>query len=424
MSAKSLIKKIIPESLLSLYHLALSHLACLYYNNPSKKIIVIGVTGTKGKSSVANFIWSCLETAGYKTGIISTAIIRISKEEFPNNYHMTMPGRFSLQKLLYSMYKAGCKFAIVETTSQGIKQYRHIGIKYAYTIFTNLYPEHLDSHNGSMEEYKKTKGKMFESLPKVSIVNNDSPYKDYFLSFKSGKKVTYGLKSGANLQATNIVSRNAGSTFTVDGNEYKVVIPGIFNVENSLPAIALCQILGIKAETIATGLLNLKTIPGRMEPIDLGQPFKVYIDYAHQKESMQALLETAKNLVDVDRKIVVLLGAEGGGRDRAKRPAMGRLAGKLADYVVVSNVDPYDDNPEEIIEDIAKAVEAEGKIRGKNLFTIQDRRLGIRQALTLAKPDDIVFITGKGSEQSMIIAGKKIPWDDRVVVREEIKRLL
>lgn len=439
-SIKKFIKRFLPESFISHYHFALAKFADAYYFHPSRKMIIIGITGTKGKSSVANFIWSCLQTAGYKTGILSTAIIRIGESEFSNDYHMTMPGRFVLQKLLSDMQKAGCKFAIIETTSEGIKQWRHIGIDYDYVIFTNLYPEHLASHNNNFEEYKKAKGKLFAVLkqknqpPKVldgkailktSIVNIDNPYSNYFLSFDADKKITYGLIPSADIQVTNIIATDTGSSFVVGDQKYQISIPGEFNVENCLPAIALCGSLNIPSSTIASGLSNLKNIPGRMEKIDGGQNFKVYVDYAHQKESMEGLLTTAQVMVRKDGgKIIVLLGAEGGGRDKSKRTSMGKLAGRLADYVIVSNVDPYDDDPKEIIEDIAKVVEAEGKIHGSNLFAIEDRRDGIRQALSLAKQNDLVLITGKGSEQSMIIGKKVIPWDDRVVVKEEIQNLM
>ncbi|MBI3633177.1 MAG: UDP-N-acetylmuramyl-tripeptide synthetase, partial [Candidatus Vogelbacteria bacterium] len=417
---KNFIKKLTPNWVLSLYHLLLAKIASTIYSNPSSKMIIIGITGTKGKSSVASFIWSCLEEAGYKTGVASTAIIKIGKEEFPNTYHMTMPGRFTLQKLLSKMYKAGCKFAIVETTSEGLKQWRHIGINYDYAIFTNLYPEHLPSHNNSMEEYKKAKGKLFDylmktgptkslggkNIPKTMIINNDSQNRDFFLSFLADKKITYGINSG-DIRATNITSDENGSIFEVGTSNFAVSIPGEFNVENALPAIAICHTLEISDQIIARGLFNLKTIPGRMEIISTGQTFKVYVDYAHQKESMEALLKTAGQIVAKSTgRIILLLGAEGGGRDKAKRPAMGKLAGQLADDVIISNVDPYEDNPGGIIEDIAKATEDEGKVRGKNLFCIEDRREGIRRALSLAQPNDVVFITGKGSEQSMVIGGK------------------
>ena len=443
---KKLLKRVLPERIFLLYHLALAKMASLFYGNPSGKMTVIGVTGTKGKSSAANFIWSVLQTSGRKTGLLSTAILRIGEEKALNNYHMTMPGRFTLQKLLADMVKAQCKFAVIEVTSEGIKQFRHAGIKFDYVIFTNLYREHMLSHNNSMEEYKKTKGKLFVASPDaIFIVNSDSPHKDYFLSLPAKKKITFGLQANADLQATEVATIGNGSRFRIESDGYELSIPGIFNVENALPAIAVCRDLGMPLDEIAKGLVNLKIIPGRMEAIECNQNFRVYVDYAHQKESMEAALKAARglmaeletrfdanpplvseqaNLVSSEGgRVIILLGAEGGGRDKTKRPAMGKIAGELADYVVVSNVDPYEDNPKEIIEDIAVAAEAAGKIREKNLFAIEDRRLGIRRALGLAKEGDVVLITGKGSEQSIIIGGKSSPWDDRIVVREELNKL-
>lgn len=437
---KKLIKKIAPAWLLSLYHRALSRLAAIYYGNPSRKMIVIGITGTKGKTSAANFIWSCLTAAGWKTGQTGTANIRIGEKEILNPHHMTMPGRFTLQKYLRDMLDAGCKVAIVETTSEGIKQWRHSGIEYDIAIFTNLYPEHLASHGGSFEEYKKTKGKLFSSLktegvknkiiggqfvPKIIIANSDSEFAEYFSSFPADKKITYGILNPTNFQATaiNSSSESAGPSFVVNNEKYGLSIPGEFNIENALPAIALCKTFGIKEEAIKLGLKSLKNIPGRMEKIDEGQPFQVYVDYAHQKESMEALLLSGSKLVRENGKIIVLLGAEGGGRDRAKRALMGEAAAKLADFVVISNVDPYEDDPIAIAEDIAIAAETHGKIREKNLFVILDRRSGIHKSLSLANPNDIVFLTGKGSEQSITIDGKASFWDDREVAREELHLL-
>ena len=193
---------------------------------------------------------------------------------------------------------------------------------------------------------------------------------------------------------------------------------------NALPAIAIGRLLGISDDCIKKGLNNLRLIPGRMEVIKEGQPFTLIVDYAHEKQSITGVLKTANAMKKPDAKTIILLGAEGGGRDKAKRPIMGELAGKMADYLVVSNVDPYEDDPTEIVEDIAVVAEKFGKVRNKDLFVIEDRRAGISKALSLAKAGDIVLITGKGAEQSMIIGGKSIPWDDRVIVKEELNKIL
>lgn len=434
---KSLLKKLVPEKIFGLYHLLMAYSAALYYGFPSRDMIVIGITGTKGKTSSANFIWAALTAGGYKTGVVCTANIRIGEKEFLNSYHMTMPGRFALQKLLWQMKRAGCRVAIVETTSEGIKQSRHKGIIYDIAVFTNLFPEHLASHGGSFDEYKKTKGILFASLkhaPKIIngkpvetliIANYDSQEKNYFLNFSAGEKITYGAHQGAAFVAEHITNTDYGISFTVQENHYHLNIPGVFNAYNAMPAIVIAQQFGISPQTIQKGFDTLRVIPGRMERIAEGQLFSVIVDYAHEKQSMTLALDASRAIAkNPSQKVIVLLGAEGGGRDKTKRAEMGEVAGKKADYIIVSNVDPYDDDSKEILENIARAAEISGKIRDKNLFIIEDRREGIQKALSLAHEDDVVLITGKGAEQSMVIKGKHIPWDDRVVVKEELQKLL
>lgn len=362
---------------------------------------VIGVTGTKGKTSTANFIWSVLQAGGHKTGIISTANVRIGDESMLNKYHMTMPGRFVIQRLMREMVKAGCTHCVIETTSEGLNQYRHIGVSYDIGVFTNLTPEHLPSHGGSFEKYKQAKARMFAQTEELIIANGDDPHAEFFMNFPARKKIMFHKSD-------------------FDSSLFHLSILGDFNVYNALPAIIIGRYVGMSDADIARGLSDLKVIPGRMELIDEGQPYTVIVDYAHEKISMTYVLETAQRLRKAGSKIIVLLGAEGGGRDKSKRPIMGELAAKLADCVIVSNVDPYDDDPTPIVEDIAVAAERFGKVRGKDLFVIEDRRAGIRKALQVAKSDDIVLITGKGAEQSIVIDGKSSAWDDRNIVREEL----
>ncbi len=427
---KKIIKKIISPKTILFYHRIIYILASLYYGFPAKKMIVIGVTGTKGKTSTTNFIHSVLTAGGYKTGIISTANMRIGEKEIINSYHMTMPGRFTIQKLMAQMVKEGCKYCVIETTSEGIKQFRHTGIYYDMGVFTNLTPEHLPSHEGSFEKYKETKGKMFASLnsfrkkdvEKIIIVNKDSKHADYFLQFKADKKITFSLEEKGDFNVREIKETREGVVFKLNGKEFSISLPGKFNVYNAIPGIIIGRVAGVKDSLIAKGLYEMKTIPGRMEKIEEGQDFTVFVDYAHEKESMTQALKAARAITE--GKVTVLLGAEGGGRDKNKRPAMGKVAGELADTVIVSNVDPYEDDPLEIIKDIVIASEEKGKKQGVDLFAIEDRREGIIKALSGAKKGDVVLITGKGSEQSMIVNGKEFPWDDRDVVREELKKII
>ncbi len=435
---KRFIKKLIPEKILLFYHYLIALCAAVWFGFPSKKMVVIGVTGTKGKTSTANFIWSCLAAGGFKTGIITTANIKIGEKELLNAYHMTMPGRFTIQRLLANMVEDGCTHCVVETTSEGIKQFRTVGIYYDIAVFTNLSQEHLEAHHGDFEEYKWVKGRIFEDLsrrprknilgteiPTAIIVNGDSQHSSYYLSFQADRKITFGLSSDTDWMAKSIHSNFAGTDFETKGRKFSIHILGAFNVYNALPAIIISHLMGVSDDLISKGLDDLKKIPGRMEIIDEGQDFRVLVDYAHEMQSMAHALQAANDLKQVrDASVIILLGAEGGGRDKAKRPIMGELSAKMADYVIVSNVDPYEDDPKQILEDIATAAEKFGKIRNQNLFVIEDRREGIQKALSLAKKNDIVLITGKGAEQSIIIHGLRSLWDDRVVVQEELKKRL
>ncbi len=433
---KKTLKKLVPYFIFEEYYYLVALTGAILNGFPSRKMAVIGVTGTKGKTSAINYIWACLSAGGVKTGLISTANIKIGEEEILNKYHMTMPGRFVIQNLMAKMVKAGCKYCLVEVTSEGIKQKRNTGIIFDTAIFTNLTPEHLPSHGGSFEKYKETKSKLFSGLTKkykkinnkkiekTIIVNNDSEHAVYFKNFEADNKVSFGIKNNADYQAKNVQENPEGVTFDLDNKKYMLGILGAFNVYNALPAIIVAKSAGISDVDISTGLSNLHLIPGRMEKINEGQKFSVLVDYAHEKESMTNVLNTANKIKKANGKVIILLGAEGGGRDKAKRALMGEIAGRLADYVFVTNVDPYEDDPKQIIEDIAVVAEKAGKVRGQNLFTIEDRRESINKALSIAKEDDIVLITGKGAEQSMVIGEESTPWDDRTVVREELRKLL
>lgn len=429
---KNLIKKIVGERLVLMYHLVLAKLACAVYGNPSSKMTVIGVTGTKGKTSTVNYIWAALNAGDIKTGVLSTVNFRIGDVQEVNDKHMTMPGRFFVQRKLREMVQAGCTHAVVETTSEGIKQHRASCIDYSIAVFTNISPEHLQSHGGSFDNYKQAKGKLFKMLSKhegdtMILANTDSEYAPYFLSFPATSKLTYSVNadSSANYIATDIEQDRDSVSFGLGDDKYVLNSPGTFNVYNALPAVMLAKHFGVSVEDISNGLANIGTIPGRMEEIVEVGPlqFRVFVDYAHEETSLRAALGTARSLANSEGKVIVLIGGQGGGRDRAKRALMGAAAAELADVVIVANEDPYDDNPLEIINEIADAAESPpaggvGKVRGENLFPIEDRRDAIKKALSLASDGDVVLITGKGAEQTMIVKGKTIKWDDRNVVRE------
>ncbi len=429
------IKNKIPDFLKIPYHFVRSYCAAIRYGFPARKMIVVGITGTKGKTSTANFVWSVLHAGGYTAGLVSTAIFRFGSNEEINPYHMTMPDAFIIQKNLRKMVDLGMNAVVIEMTSEGMKQYRHAGIAVDIAIFTNLTPEHLPSHKNSFEVYKKAKSKLFEAfgseqkkingvlIPRTIIANSDNEHSNYYLSFPADKKITFGIDSGE-LRAKNITNDKTGVVFDAGSEKYKISIFGAFNVYNALPAIAVGDVLNISAEKIRKGLISLAVIPGRMEEINEGQNFTLFVDYAHEPVSINAILTASETIKRDGSKIIILFGAEGGGRDQKKRLPMAQLCAQKADYVIVTDVDPYDDNPQTIIDDIARMVELSGKAKGKNLFAILSRKDAIEKALSLATSGDIVLITGKGAEQSMVTNHGVIPWDERSIIRGLLKTYL
>ncbi len=432
LKVKSLIKKIVPENILSPYYYLKALFWATYFKFPARKMIIVGVTGTKGKTSTTNYIWSLVQSGGYKAGIITTANFRIGNEESVNPYHMTMPSARIVQEKLSQMEKAGVKVAIVEMTSEGMKQYRHLGIPVDIGVFTNLTPEHLGSHKNDFSEYKKAKSAMFKSLvksPKVNILpfivnstiiaNSDSEHSKYYLDFKAKNKITYGIKSGE-YRATQIIEEISGTRFVLNGEKMSLRIPGIFNVYNALPAIIIGKILKIDSAKIAEGLHGLEVIPGRMEAIDCGQPFLVFVDYAHEPASLSALLESAKNIKNPSGRILLLIGVIGGGR--ASRVPLLEVACTGADIIMITNEDPYDDDPGYMIEKLKDHAVLLGKKYGEDILTNIDRKIAIDTLLSIARENDIVLISGKGAETTMMTASGQVPFDERAIVRQLTKK--
>lgn len=459
-----IIKKYIPVRLFNalqpVYHWLLSFFAALWYGWPSEKLIIIGVTGTTGKTTSVYLIAKMLSAAGYKTGFTSTAIFNDGEKEWLNDKKMTMAGRFFTQKMLKKMVKNNCRYAVVETTSQGIEQFRHRFINYDILIFTGLYPEHIEAHGG-FENYKLAKGKLFAHLKKcrtkyadekkrvvkaesglkkiesnrvkkIIIANADDKYADYFLNFWAEEKWGYKIKAEKTksnnqislIEYGDIKSSGKGVEFLINGKtKINLHLLGEYNAANAMNAVSLGLSQGISLGKIKVGLEKIKAVPGRMEIIKSSSPeFIVVVDYAFEPEALKKIYNAISGISH--NRIVHVLGSAGGGRDLARRPKLGRLAGENADIVIVTNEDPYDDDPRLIIDQVADGAEDAGKKLDKNLFKIQDRRQAIKKALSLATLGDMVLITGKGCEQAICIAGgEKIPWDDRKVVQEELKKL-
>jgi UDP-N-acetylmuramoyl-L-alanyl-D-glutamate--2,6-diaminopimelate ligase len=432
---KNSIRNLVPEPLLLWYHGAIAYLGALYYAFPSRDMIVIGITGTKGKTTTAHLLHDVLSTT-YKTGLITTASIIIGDKKRMNPWHMTMPGRALIQKILKEMKDEGVTHVIIETTSEGLKQNRHRGIFYDIAIFTNLSPEHLPSHNGDYALYRKTKEQLFEALHhgnknvsspyKTALyVNGDDVEAEHFLKYKGEEALSYGKESASDIVAKNVEQKGEMLTFSVDEEEYEVKALGTYFVYNVLPVLLVASNLHIEKEKVKKALRERVTVPGRMETVDMGQNFIALVDYAHEKLSMTRLAETVEELKKegVVKKWIVLLGAEGGGRDKRKRKDMGEIVGQFADYVVISNTDPYEEDEMSIALEIAGFVSEAGKREEENYFIVIDRKEGIKKALSLAKDGDIVTITGNGSQQFYHRKGERVSHDDREVVRDLIKEM-
>jgi UDP-N-acetylmuramoyl-L-alanyl-D-glutamate--2,6-diaminopimelate ligase len=429
---KKLIKKIVGKKLLSNYHYFLARSAAWFYGSPSEKMIVIGVTGTNGKTSTVNIISQYLDCLQKKNGLASTVNFKVGEKKWLNKKKMTMLGRFQTQGLLKQMLKKGCEYAIIETSSQGIEQHRHVGINYDVLIFTNLSPEHIEAHGG-FENYRAAKEKLFSQLNdlprkiikgqkinKIIISNADDLETARLKKYAVDKFVTYAFQNTANYQGQDLSSSNGSITFSLKEKKISAKYLGSFNAYNVLAALTCIDVLNLNLD-LATAC-NLRGIPGRQEWIKQGQNFKVLVDYAPEPESLRHLYEAIK---EVNRaRLIHVLGSCGGGRDKARRPILGKMAGENADLVIVTNEDPYDDDPQMIIDNVAQGALEAGKELNKTLFKYLDRRKAIKKALGEARENDLVLITGKGAEQYICIANeKKIPWDDRQVVKEELVNL-
>jgi len=388
MTLKESIKKIIPNWVLRAYHYKLALLGAIVFRFPgkSKSIKIIGVTGTSGKSTTTDFICRILEEAGHKVASISTARLKVGEKEWENKYKMTMPGRFVVQKFLRQAINAECDFVILEVTSEGIKQFRHKFINFDTAVFTNLSPEHIESHGG-FENYRNEKLKLFKATKNIHVINIDDENAKYFSAVPANKKIEFSIND------------------LEDVGDLRLNVLGRFNLMNALCAISVAKAYGIDLETCKNALEKAKSITGRMEIV--GKNPMVVVDYAHTPEQLEAVYKTFK-----EEKMICVLGSCGGGRDKWKRPVLGEVAKKYCTKIFVTNEDPYDENPEEIINAVYKTA-------GSNAKKVTDRKEAIKKAIKIAEPSDVVIITGKGSEPWLCVAnGKKIPWSDKKIVED------
>ncbi len=433
-------RKFVPDFLLDFYYLCWPALGAFLYGFPSKKLIVVAVTGTNGKSTVVDMCHSIFEEAGFKTASASSVRFKIGAKERPNLLKMTMPGRIGLQRFLKEAVDAGCKYAVLEVTSEGIKQQRHRFIEFDVAALTNLTPEHIESHGG-FNEYRAAKGELFKKLkinrpknffgiaiPKVFVVNFDDENANYFFNFHADEKYGYRIKTGKKsvkiekpikiIEIDKYKSSPRGFQLQINGEKTILPLFGRFNLYNFLAATCIALSQGIDLSTIKKSIQNMHSVPGRMEIVTT-KLFKVVVDYAHTPDALIKVYQAMRDLQTSRRsKLICILGSAGGGRDKWKRPEMGKIAARNCDRIILTDEDPYDEDPHRIISQIESGI---SNFR-PSIFKILDRREAIRKALAVARKGDMVIITGKGSEPWMCLArGKKIPWDDRKIVLEEMR---
>jgi UDP-N-acetylmuramoyl-L-alanyl-D-glutamate--2,6-diaminopimelate ligase len=421
-----LIKKLIPKKLFAslqpTYHRMWAWGSAVWYGYPSRKIKVVAITGTKGKSSTTEIVNALLEAGGKKTAMAGTIRFKVGDKVWPNKYKMSVPGRGFIQKFLKQAVDAGCEYAVLEMTSEAAKQYRHKYINYDALIFLNISPEHIESHGG-FENYLKAKLSIAHALEdskkenKTIIANADDKESEKFLNIDVSNKLKFWLKN-----AEPYTLDHFGSTFTYKNKIFRTHLQGTFNISNILAAITYVQTQGVTLEQIQIGLDKLKEIAGRVQkvtlpaenPLSKKQNFEVVVDYAHTADSLQKLYSVFKD----SRKIGVL-GNTGGGRDTWKRPEMAKVANAECSHIILTNEDPYDEDPMKIINDMVPSITT------TPYEIIMDRRAAINKAISLAKPGDTVLISGKGTDPYIMEAnGKKTPWSDYKVAQEELEKVL
>ena len=390
------------------------------YGWPARGLRVIAVTGTNGKTTTANYINEILKQAGYKTAMFTTAVIEVAGESKINDLNATVASVSRMQQFLNEARRSKVDFVILEVTSHSLHQHKLDGVPIEAAVMTNLTQDHLDYHK-TMEKYAAAKGLLFARNPRYIVLNRDDDWFDYFDRYLAEEqKITYGKSEDADVRISDIKLYKKGSEATLsfdhqEKSQLATYLPGEYNVFNMAAAASICYVLGVSMSDIKNGIASLEGIPGRFERATKDEKYEVIVDYAHTPDALEKLLEATRNITK--KRIILVFGACGD-RDALKRPIMGKIAAKLADEIILTDEESYNEDPDQIRRDIYAGIE-ESKATNKTT-EIADRREAIRHALNIAKKDDTILITGMGHEQFRIINGEKLPWNDTNIVREII----
>jgi len=414
---------------------AIAHLAAAYFEHPARKLVMIGITGTDGKTTTSNILYHILLEAGLKAGMITTVNAIIGDKTLDTGFHVTTPDALDTQRYLLKMVEAGLTHVILETTSHGWAQYRVDACEFDIGVVTNITHEHLDYH-GSYEAYRAAKGRLFESLadtvdksqgnPRLAILNRDDSSYDYLTELAPGPQACYSVNRSADARAADIHYLPDGSQFEITSKNIRVAIKsnlvGSYNISNCLAAFSAAVFgLDIDPKIVTCGIAALTGIPGRMERIDLGQKFTVIVDFAHTPNALKVAIESAREMTK--GRVIALFGSAGL-RDKEKRRLMAEVSAELADLTILTAEDPRTESLDDILFEMAAGAGSRNGMEGESFWRIADRGEAILFALKLAKPEDVVLVCGKGHEQSMCFGETEYPWDDRIATRAALAKFL
>ena len=397
---------------------ALAILAANFYENPSSKLQLIGVTGTNGKTTIASLLYQLFLKAGYKVGLLSTVKILVDKTEFKATH--TTPDSVTINEYLDKMIDAGVDFCFMEVSSHGIHQKRTEGLTFVGGIFTNLSHDHLDYHD-TFAEYRNVKKSFFDSLPKsaFALVNIDDKNGNFMLQNTKAKKKTYALKTLADYKAKILEKQLSGTLITVDGTEVWTKLIGVFNIYNLLAIIGTADLLGLEKLEILTIISQLESVSGRFQYTISDDGITAIVDYAHTPDALKNVLETINDIRTGNEKVITVVGC-GGDRDKTKRPKMAHIASQLSNQVIFTSDNPRTENPQTILDEMEVGVSPENY---KKTLSILDRKQAIKTACKLSETGDILLIAGKGHENYQEINGKRFHFDDLEIVTECFNQL-